>query len=108
MKMNGPSWIDAVPGFRRLMVFADGENLVARFQDMLRAGHVPRENDVTHIQDVLVWGEWFTSGLPLVEIIRATYYTYVVGDDAKVQATREQIKKITFVRQQNSQIPNTL
>ncbi|MFB3073548.1 MAG: hypothetical protein ACE1Z6_00015, partial [Candidatus Methylomirabilales bacterium] len=45
---------------RRIMVFVDGENLVCRFQEMLRRGYVPRDDLLFHEPDVAVWSPTFT------------------------------------------------
>jgi len=66
-----------LPQLGRMMVFVDGENLVARFQAMLDAGHRP-SHEVRHRRDVYAWSPgtvW--PGLNVVR--RATFYTYVVG-----------------------------
>lgn len=92
---------------RRIMIFVDGENLVARYQDMMRDGYVPQE-DTFHIPDVAVWRHGFTHLAEYHEILRVTYYTYVVGDDNKVKEVREAIKKQNFMQHRASRLPNSL
>lgn len=98
----------AVPPFKRLMIFADGENLVFRYQQMLVQGWVPRSDGVTHIRDVLIWHQTFSQGIFLDEVLRATYYTYVVGDELKVKQVQETIKSLSFLGNRNSTLPMNL
>lgn len=91
----------------RMTVFVDGENLVFRFQEMLRRGYVPHE-DMYHERDVAVWTPSFTSLAQYHEIRRVTYYTYVVGDDARVAFIREAIRKLTFNKHMASFLPNSV
>lgn len=90
--MNEPR--DPMPSLGRMMAFIDGENMVARYQAMLDAGQTPY-NNVAHLRDVYVW-------LPgvvwpaLNVVLRATYYTYVVGSEEVVLGTSEQIRAMIF------------
>ena len=45
---------------RRIMVFVDGENLVFRYEEMLRKGFVPREDQLFHEPGAVVWSPTFT------------------------------------------------
>lgn len=74
------------------MCFIDGENLVFRYQDMLKNGAV-KESNVEHIQDVFVWHLGLASFLPFV---RVNYYTSAVGDDCLINDMRDQIGKVHF------------
>ena len=80
----------------RMMAFIDGENLVMRYQDMVKQGMTPKHHpEMAHLQDVYVWHPG--SFKPINhEVIRATYYTYVVGDDAKVADVEDEIKEFGF------------
>jgi hypothetical protein len=85
---------DPVPALGRMMVFIDGENLVFRYQEMVRKGAIPYE-DVAYLRDVFVWkGESIYPDLNIV--FRATYYTYVVGNEDKILEASQQIKKLHF------------
>lgn len=80
----------------KMMAFIDGENLVMRYQDMLKQDRTPKPNpEMKYLQDVYVWhpGSFRPQTL---EVIRATYYTYVVGDDAKVTEVEDAIKSFGF------------
>jgi uncharacterized LabA/DUF88 family protein len=90
------------------MIFVDGENLVSRYQAMLSEGWVPRDDGVCHIQDVLVWHCSFSHLVRMDEVIRATYYTYVVGDENRVREVQDLIRKLEFSAHQNSPLPRTL
>ena len=92
--MNFPP--EPLPALGRMMVFVDGENLVARFQAMLAEGRTPT-NEVRHRQDVFVWSPgavW--PGYNAV--LRATYYTYVVGTDETVLEVANEIRSLQFVQ----------
>ena len=61
---------------------------------MLDAGQKPNDM-VKHVRDVYVWVPsvvWPALNV----VIRATYYTYVVGSDEAVLGTSEQIRSMTF------------
>lgn len=92
---------------RRMMVFADGENLVFRYQDMLKRGFVPQD-DVAHEQDTFVWTRGFTQLAIQHEVLRATYYTYAVGDPDYVASVRGRLQRQTFVKHMASFLPNNL
>jgi len=87
------------------MIFIDGENLVFRFQAMKADGWVPRERDLTHVPDTIVWQSGFAMDAATHEILRATYYTYAVGDPSLVQDVECQIRRLSFNRHQNSVLP---
>ena len=80
----------------RMMTFIDGENLVMRYQYLLKQGRTPKPNpEMKYLQDVYVWHPGSFS--PKTDhVIRATYYTYVVGDDAKVTDVEDAIKEFGF------------
>ena len=85
-----------LPSLGRLMVFVDGENLVARYQAMLKEGRTP-SHEVWHRPDVYAWSHgsvW--PGMCIVQ--RATYYTYAVGSDEIVLQVAEEIKALTFAQ----------
>jgi uncharacterized LabA/DUF88 family protein len=74
---------------------------------MMKEGHRPREG-ISHIPDVVVWSSAFTDLAKFHEILRVTYYTYVVGDDAKVRSVREYIRQLNFMKHDASLLPNFL
>lgn len=100
--------MNAVPAFRRMMVFIDGENLVHRFQHMVTKGWVPHTRDLAHIPDSVIWHSGFSIDGMTHEILRATYYTYVVGDTSRVEEVEAQIRGLPFNRHRNSPLPNQL
>jgi uncharacterized protein (TIGR00288 family) len=73
----------------RALVLADGENLVTRYQSMLASGATSAER-TKHIKDVFVWHPDFTKCVPM-EVIRVSFYTTQVGDDPKLEETRQMI-----------------
>lgn len=78
----------------RAMAFIDGENLVARYQATAKT-RTPREiaNRLAYLKDVYVWQQ-ASFDYKAHELIRATYYTYAVGDDDKVSEIEEAIKEL--------------
>lgn len=79
---------------KRVIAFADGENLVFRYQEMLNAGSVPRQ-DVVHICDAFVWSPHLTLWSDM-DLVRVLYYTSVVGDDEKVATVERHISATVF------------
>jgi len=83
-----------MPPLRRLMMFIDGENLVMRYQEMVKGGGSPQEG-VIHKPDTYVWTP--NTWMPKYQVIlRAIYYTYVQGDDDSVIATSDAIRSMFF------------
>ena len=84
-----------MPATRRIMFFIDGENIVCRYQAMLGKGFVPKI-EVCHEQDVYAWQQGLVVRMDVeeIEIIRAYYYTSVVGDDVKVRSVVDDLKKL--------------
>ena len=80
---------------QRSILFLDGENLVFRYQDMLAAGWTPHD-DVSHTMDVFAWTGRVTREFPLLNVVRAYYYTSVVGSDDRVTEIRRAISANTF------------
>ena len=91
----GPNPLQAlapVPTLGRMMVFVDGENLVHRFQGMCESGRKRRE-EVVHEKDVLAWTHLAIKPR-LNQVIRATYYTYVKGNEERQREINEKIKEL--------------
>jgi uncharacterized LabA/DUF88 family protein len=89
------------------MVFVDGENLVFRFQEMLRSGRTPRD-EVVHEPDAYVWLPHYTFLAQQHQILRATYYTYAIGDDQKLSSVRHGLRQQKFARHEASFLPDNL
>jgi uncharacterized LabA/DUF88 family protein len=103
-----PEWMTAVPPFRRMMIFIDGENLVLRYQEMCEKGWKPRNDNTTHIKDVVIWHDSFSYGAHLDEVLRATYYTSTSGSPETIESIKKTIKSLTFTQHRNSRLPNNL
>jgi uncharacterized LabA/DUF88 family protein len=78
----------------RTILFIDGENLVFRYQDAVKAGRVPNEG-VVHEPDCFVWHPSLTS-ISVLHLIRVCYYTSVVGDDPKVEQVKQKLASIMY------------
>jgi len=78
----------------KTMIFADGENLVMRYQDMVAAGRKPKST-VKHIQDSFVWSPKITLW-SCFDVQRVNYYTSVVGDDQKIHQMSDSISQVGY------------
>jgi uncharacterized LabA/DUF88 family protein len=89
-----------------MMLFFDGENLVCRYQAMLKAGWVSRP-DVAYVPDSLIYGDGMANLVVtgFHEIIRATYYTSTTGDEATLAALAEQIKNQNVSPRRGASLP---
>jgi uncharacterized protein (TIGR00288 family) len=86
-----------VPTLGRMMVFIDGENLVLRFQEMLRDDLHKPQKGVVHEKDIYVW-QRKTVQPGLNQVVRATYYTYAFGDENRIREVNKQIKELSFAQ----------
>lgn len=80
---------------RKAAVFVDGENLVFRYQDMLKSGLHPHP-EVTHFPDEFVWSKRILLYCHF-HISRLSYYTSAVGDDVKINALTDRIRNVDFI-----------
>lgn len=74
------------------ILLIDGENLVFRYQAMVKSGKKPKQN-VVHIPDVFVWSPDIGK-LLAIDVFRAIYYTSTVGDKKKIEELKNQISKV--------------
>jgi uncharacterized LabA/DUF88 family protein len=88
-------------------MFVDGENLSIRYQEMIKAGKIAAPDNII-IDNCFVWNPRILND-NLWNIKRLSYYTSVIGDDAKVRCVREQISSVCFTctTGQNHQYKNT-
>jgi len=84
-----------MPPLGRMMVFVDGENLVCRYQEMLK-NRTPRD-EVEHEQDTFVWQPISVRCRENV-VHGANYYTYCSGGDEKTKVAEisAKIKALKF------------
>lgn len=76
---------------KRLIALVDGENLVFRYQEMLRHGRVPYEDNV-HVTDAFVWNPRLLGAPITFDVIRVTYYTSVTGGTERAPAVKDAIQ----------------
>ena len=69
------------------MGFVDGENLVCRYQEMLRNGK--KKNAHEHIEDVFVWHS--NMGTIRPNLVRVNYYTSAIASTDVIDEYREKI-----------------
>lgn len=74
--------------------FVDGENLVLRYEDMLKDGATPK-TDVIHIPGLLVWHPTITTIFNF-SISRFSFYQTIVGDDNKLHEARQKISDVRY------------
>ena len=83
----------------RIVIFADGENLVFRFQKMLDDGRRALP-EVVHVPDCYVWSPtiiWDPNHPECQLISRIYYYTSVTGDDSRVAEVRSSLSQIEYM-----------
>src|SRR6266567_7735046 len=83
----------------RIAIFADGENLVLRFQEMLDAGRKPLKG-IVHERDCYVWSPWliWQPNHPDCQLVtRIHYYASVTGDEPRVAEVRDQLSAIEYI-----------
>jgi uncharacterized LabA/DUF88 family protein len=79
----------------KTIILVDGENLVFRYQEMVKSGAVPKES-VTHINDCFVWAPEAMGQVGLNDIVRIAYYTTIVGDDTKLEDVKTKISEAEY------------
>jgi uncharacterized LabA/DUF88 family protein len=95
------------PSYKRMMIFIDGENLVFNYQTLLK-DQLETNDDIIYEKNVFVWHPNTITDIHQYEILRATYYTYVVGDDVKYKDINNKIKSLYFFKDNRSSLPNNL
>lgn len=78
----------------KAQIFVDGENITMRYQAMLDEGFVPKK-DVIHYRDIFVWHPEITQW-SMLDIIRVSYYTSVVGDELKIAKIMNKISNVGY------------
>jgi uncharacterized LabA/DUF88 family protein len=79
---------------KKVLAFADGENLVFRYQELLAQGKLPKP-DVVHVKNQFVWHPKVTTW-SMFDLIRVSYYTSMVGDDVAHLALESRISDTWF------------
>jgi len=74
------------------IVLVDGENIVMRYQEMIKQGKVPKEN-VVHIKDTFVWHPHLLNIFGGKDLVRIGYYTTVVGDYEQLEHVKDVISE---------------
>ena len=78
-----------MPVEAKAIMFVDGENLVARFQDMLASG-MRQSPDVVHEKDCFVWSP-AVGTIAYASTLRVNYYATVVGDQVRIDDVRARL-----------------
>ena len=74
--------------------FVDGENLLLRYEDMVKNGAIPKP-DVIHIPGLLVWHPSITT-IFLSSISRIAFYQTIVGSQEKVDEARKKVCDVHY------------
>jgi uncharacterized LabA/DUF88 family protein len=78
----------------KAMMFVDGENLVLRYQDLVK--DKPSADHITHHINLFVWSSVLNAFLKHLNIIRRYYFTSVQGDDSKIEEVEALIRSSGF------------
>jgi uncharacterized LabA/DUF88 family protein len=78
------------------IIFIDRENLIFRYQNMLKAGWQPRQ-EVIHEIDCCVWHPSIGESM-FHPITRVLYYTAITGDQVRLEHVKQQLAAIQFQR----------
>ncbi len=81
-------------GYDKIMIFIDGENLVMRYQNMVKNGHDKKPN-TKYVKDIYVWHDELIPR-EKIDLRRVTYYTSAVGSDDHINELREKIHNINY------------
>ena len=84
--------------YPKTISFADGENLVLRYQSMLEEGRKPKPG-VVHKSDAFVWSPDVTK-FSHWSLMRVAFHTSLVGDDVLVQELSEHISSTRYDHKQ--------
>lgn len=79
----------------KTIILIDGENIVFRYQEMLKEGRKPRKG-IIHINNCFVWHHDLLNIFYSKDIVRVAYYTTVVGDDKRIDQVKGQISDSVF------------
>ncbi|MHC4337551.1 MAG: NYN domain-containing protein [Planctomycetota bacterium] len=80
----------------KTLILVDGENLIARFEAMLREGRVTRnENGVVHDRERFLWCPILTRWQSH-DIVRVSYFTTLVGDDDAIANLESRISQVRY------------
>lgn len=79
---------------KRIMGFVDGENIVIRYQEMMKKGRTPKQVH-DHIEDVFVWTPAIGNTIQS-DLMRVTYYTTAVGTHDYVDEVSATIASTRF------------
>jgi uncharacterized LabA/DUF88 family protein len=80
---------------KRVVALVDGENLVARYQDMLEKGSQPAPEGIQHRRDVFVWQPFVTRWTEM-DLRRVSYFTSFVGSDEVAESIEEEIGQTSY------------
>ena len=78
----------------KTIIFADGENLVHRYQSLLAEGKIPK-GDVLHKKDAFVWHPLITNDF-FIDILRVSFYTTFVGAEQALEDISKEISEIKY------------
>lgn len=79
----------------RAILLVDGENLVFRYQEMLKdPSLIPKPENVFE-KDIYVWNQ-DVQNIFEVDVFRVNYFSSTIGDEIKIKTVRDALSKIHY------------
>lgn len=79
----------------RTLMLIDGENILSRFEEMVSNGK-EMKSATKHKKGTYVWHPTITTGPFLLDIIRVSYYTTIVGSYENIEEVKNEIHSIRY------------
>ncbi|MCC7681335.1 NYN domain-containing protein [Janthinobacterium sp. FW305-128] len=90
---------------QKVIGFVDGENMIFRFQDMVKDGAI-KNKDVVHEENLLVWHPKITEEF-FADFARISYYQTFVGDHNALDNARKKICETSYTYAESDKIKGT-
>ncbi len=78
----------------KTVILIDGENISTRYSEMLKAGYIAREDNISY-GDYFVWNPSILAD-NMWDILRISYHTSMAGDDLKIEDAKQSIASVNF------------
>ena len=78
----------------KTVILIDGENISTRYSEMVKAGYIPREDNISH-GDYFVWNPAVLAE-NMWDILRISYHTSMAGDDVKIDEAKRSIASVNY------------
>lgn len=77
------------------ILLVDGENLVFRYQEMLKDTSLTPKAEILFEKDIFVWNKYIEN-IFQVDIFRVNYFSSVVGDESKIKRVKDTLSNVSF------------